>query len=303
MTQCSYIYCDGELKKEDDECPICSDSVRQDPHEFHEKLPRQLIDMHQIIPREPHIVQAQMNKMNCLNISTSLLQSVPDKVQSLSNNRVLREIFMNHSERFIISQFVDPRYFLAKNKIRQYDGLGVKVIKILPVLGYNPNEKRFDSFWKLLESRKMIAMSHTGFITARHKEEEIKHKTFMNSEFGNPLLFDRVARKFPNLQIILCHCGGSIFYEEAAQMIYQHENVWGDLSGSGLFALDRILKNRVKMNWDKVFWGNDSHPEYYEKNIQILLAKLKEHKKLELTEKLLFQNAKNFLNRTNLKCC
>ncbi|CAM4219065.1 amidohydrolase family protein [Zobellia nedashkovskayae] len=297
MILCSYIYCNGELKDEDDECPICSGLKHKN---FIDKLPLKLIDMHQILPNESDILQVQINKMNLLNIKIALIQSVPNKVQSILNNKDLIGINKISNNRFIISQFIDPRYILAKKRIQKYTESGIRVIKVLPVLGYEPNNKRFDRFWKQLESNKMIVMVHTGFITARHKEEEIKHKTFMNSELGNPLLFDVIARKFPNLQIILCHIGGSIFYEEAAQMIYQHDNVWGDLSGSGMFALDRILAKKVKLNWNKVFWGNDSHPKFYEKNIKIMLSILKKHKRTELTEKLFFENANKFFKKSNL---
>ncbi len=253
--------------------------------------------MHQVLPKEPDILRLQLSFMQELNIRETLLQSVPTPMRSICNNADLRDIAKKYEDKFMISQFMDPRHPFAGRKIRNYAKNGARVIKLLPCLGYYADDKRFDPFWRQMEKNGQVAMVHTGFITARHKEEEKKHKTFLSSKYCNPYYFDKVCRKFPRLTIILCHMGGSTWYDEACQMVSQHEHVWGDISGSGSQALRRILRSGVPLSWDKVCWGNDSHPKFYYTNLNILASTLRTEKKQHLEEQLLFDNANTFIRK------
>ena len=143
----------------------------------------------------------------------------------------------------------------------------------------------------------LVAMVHTGFITARHKEEEAAAGAFMASRFANPLFLDRPARQFPDLTFILCHTGGAVFHEEGAQMVTQHDNVWGDLSGFGLFALRRFLRPDVVVDWSKLFWGNDAPPNAYPFNLRLLLGTLADADEHGLVEPLLYGNGRRFVDQ------
>ena len=48
---------------------------------------------------------------------------------------------------------------------------------------------------------------------------------------ANPLLLVDVARKYPDLRIVLCHMGGCIWHKEAAVMVWHQPNIWLELSG------------------------------------------------------------------------
>lgn len=307
MRQCRYIYCQSSYSDDLEECPNCGYPLDEkkitDLDYARSKLPvirGKIIDMHQIIPKKEEMVDAQISIMDKLNIQKALLQSVPTKVSSISSNKDLLEIKNAHTDKFWISHFMDPRHPLALKRLQQYKDRGVNVIKLLPCLGYEPDHPKWDKFWRKMESLDQIAMVHTGFITARHKKEEYKNKQFLSSKYGNPLYFDIIARKFPGLKIMLCHTGGIIWTESAVQMINQHDNVWGDISGFGLLALKKILNNNIAVNWDKLFWGNDSSPYSYAYNLNILLLELKKAKREDLTSKLLFENANNFLQQVEL---
>ena len=300
MKSCSYIYCSEKVDKIETICPSCG--TEQTGQNAANKLCFQmdteyLVDMHQILPKAPGIVELQRSMMNQLSIRKALIQSVPNLVQSIANNEDLRALKADYPGQFYVSHFMDPRHPVARKKIRGYAKNGVKVIKLLPCLGYQPDNSKYDKFWKTMEENHQIAMVHTGFITARHKAEEKRNNTYLNSRYGHPVYFDMIARKFPKLQIILCHMGGAMWYEEAAQMINQHNNVWGDCSGFGNFALDRLLRNEVKVNWSKVFWGNDSHPKQYFTNLNIFLSTLKKHGRNDLQRKLLQANGEEFINQ------
>lgn len=261
------------------------------------KLPvSPIIDMHQIIYNREGILEAQLAMMESLNIELALLQSVPTKVSSICSNRQLLDIKKSYPEQFILSHFMDPRHPVAGKRLRQYRERGVRVIKLLPCFGYQPDAKRWDRFFKTMASQKQVAMIHTGFITARHKKEERRAGVFLNSKFGRPVYFDMPARKYPDIQFILCHMGGSIWTREAVEMVNQHENVWGDVSGSGLLALGRIVKEQIAVDWSKLFWGNDSSPFMYPYNLKLLLHYASESGRKDLARLLLYDNARHFIN-------
>lgn len=303
MRCCQYTYCRHSFEESKSKCPVCgypSDDSSVNNTEFAIKaLPKvpvkSIIDFHQIIPNRDGMLEQQLRIMDALNIEQALLQSVPTKVTSIKSNRDLLQIKKSHSDRFLISHFMDPRHPLAQRRLRQYRTRGVRVIKLLPCLGYQPDAPRWHRFFKTMEELNQIAMIHTGFITARHKAEEQKAGIFLHSKYGQPIFFDILARKYPGIQFILCHMGGSMWVREAVEMINQHENVWGDISGSGAKALRSMIKEELPVQWNKLFWGNDSSPTAYPYNLNLLLHYLELGEKKSMVEDLLYNNAKRFI--------
>lgn len=257
-------------------------------------LPDTLIDMHQILPSHPGMLEAQLLAMQRFSITKALLQSAPEQATSLCGNEKLREVRDHHPERFWPSHYVDPRAPEALASLSKLADARVRVVKLLPPSGFELDDPQFDDFLGAMEDLRLVAMVHTGFITARHKKEEARAGVFLSSTHGNPLTLDRPARKFPRLAIILCHLGGAIWHEEAGQMVTQHENVWGDVSGFGLFALRRLLGHDATVDWSKVFWGNDSVPFAYPLNLRLHLAALRASGAEALAPALLHENARRF---------
>ncbi len=305
MRTCRYIYCRSPFEDSLSVCPVCGYPV--DDSEVNgldfalENAPKlsveSVMDMHQIIPNREGMLETQIQMMRKIGVERALLQSVPTKVTSIWSNRQLLEVQKAHPEKFIISHFMDPRHPLARKRLRQYRERGVRIIKLLPCLGYQPDEKRWDRFFRTMEELGLTAMIHTGFITARHKEEERRAGVYLHSKYGRPVFFDILARKYPDIPFILCHMGGSIWTREAAEMVNQHENVWGDVSGSGLPALRRIVREEIAVDWSKLFWGNDSSPFMYPYNLNLLMHYLAETGNPDLPRLLLHDNAHQFITR------
>jgi len=302
MKFCQYTYCREVYQDDRDSCPVCGypadASLLKDNDFVDHILPdlpvKSIIDMHQIIPAKEGMLQQQLRMMEKLGIKEVLLQSVPSKVTSIWGNRKLLEVKQKHGDKFMISHFMDPRYPLALKRLKQYREKGVRVIKLLPCLGYQPDSPRWRRFWKRMDELNLVAMIHTGFITASHKDEERRSGVYLHSKYGRPIFFDILARKYPNIQFILCHMGGTMWVEEAVQMVNAHENVWGDISGSGIGALKRIIHNHITVDWTKLFWGNDSPPALYPVNLKLLFHYLKTGNLLDMAPMLLHDNAKHF---------
>ncbi|TNE91098.1 MAG: hypothetical protein EP330_06520 [Deltaproteobacteria bacterium] len=303
IAQCAYVYCRHLLADPSAPCPRCGHPP--DPADLRnpafflgamaslQGLPPAMLDMHQILPAYPGIERYQLLAMDQLNIRTALLQSAPDEATSLQGNAALAEVARTHPGRFWASQFVDPRHPEALAQLQAAADRGHRVIKLLPVTGWRADDPSLVPFWAAMSELRLAAMVHTGFFTARHKEEEAAAGAYMSSTHADPLFFDKPCREFPDLRVILCHAGGAIGFEAAAQMISQHEHVWADLSGTGIFALQRLLAG-VAVNWNKLFWGNDSPPYAYPLNLRLLLGALDRAGASTLAPALLHDNGARF---------
>ncbi len=305
MLLCDYIYCRAPYDEGLDACPSCGyprDTSRlRDPAFIAGQevagLPASIIDMHQILPAFDGVLEMQLAVMQRFGVRRALIQSAPPQASSLWGNGQLLQVVAEHAERFWVSHFIDPRHPEAEAALQAFADSGVKVVKLLPPAGWRGDDPAFDGFWGTMQDLGQVAMIHTGFITARHKKEEAKAGAFMSSRYANPLFFDRPARQFPDLQMILCHTGGALWFEEGAQMVTQHDNVWGDLSGFGHFALRRLLQLQVTVDWSKLFWGNDAPPFAYPFNLRLTLQSLRRHGAEHLTQGLLHDHAQRFGER------
>lgn len=306
MRQCAYVYCRGILA-EAGGCTVCGHpalaSQLRDPGFFLsalaglQGLPGRIIDMHQILPAYPNIERYQLLAMDQLGVCRALLQSAPDEATSLQGNAALAGVALAHPDRFWVSQFVDPRRDGALDDLQAVASAGVRVVKLLPVSGWRADDPLLLPFWGAMQALDLTAMVHSGFFTARHKAEEATAGQFMSSRFADPLFFDRPCRQFPKLRVILCHSGGALWFEAAAEMVSQHEHVWGDISGSGLFALQRMLRGGVAVDWSKLFWGNDGPPYAYPLNLRLLLHALAQGDASALGQALLYDNARRFADQ------
>jgi predicted TIM-barrel fold metal-dependent hydrolase len=190
---------------------------------------------------------------------------------------------------------MDPRHPRARRRLKQYRERGVRVIKLLPCLGYQPDAPKWRRFFRTMEDEGHVVMVHTGFITARHKREERRAGVYLNSRYGRPVYFDELARRHPGIQFILCHMGGALWMREAVEMVNQHENVWGDVSGSGIAALRQVGREKLTVKWEKLFWGNDSAASAYPYNLHLLMHTLRETGLTGMAPGLLRQNGKKFI--------
>ena len=304
-TNCDYIYCRVPMAADAEHCQVCG--TPRDPRQLKdprflasqkiEGLPEALIDMHQILPAFEGVQAMQEMAMDHFGIARALIQSAPPQATSLLGNEALRELAKTRGERFWVSQFADPRMPNGVEALEAIAAAGLKVIKLLPPAGFQPDDPAYEPFFAAMERLGLVVMAHTGFITARHKAEEKKAGAFMSSKYANPIYWDRPARQFPDLTIILCHTGGALWFEEGAQMVTQHDNVWGDVSGFGLFALQRLLHLGVTLDWSKLFWGNDSPPFAYPVNLRLVMETLRRNDAEALAPQLLHDNAVVFAER------
>jgi len=302
MMQCSYFYCRAFLPLGTQACPHCGypidETMLRDPsylNALRRRVPvESLVDMHQILRNEPGEVERQLAAMKLLGIKRVLLQSAPAEFTGLLGNGRLEAVAAGHPGLFWVSRYIDPHEPGALAALDQIAAEGIRVVKLVPAAGFAANDPALAPFWSAMESHRLVAMVHTGFVTARHKSVERKLGRYMDSQLSHPFLFDLVARRHPALQIILCHLGGVSWYKEAAQMVSEHDNVWGDTSAFGAFALRRCLVESVPLAMDKVFWGNDASAKAYLFNLHLLVDVLERAGMSQSADDLLCRNGERF---------
>ena len=157
-----------------------------------------------------------------------------------------------HPDKIIGFMSVDPNDPAALDEMdRCADDLGLKGIKMSPVYQhYDPNGDKARRVHRRAEALGLPILTHAAY--------HVISNTPM--EWANPLLYDPVAREFPELKIILAHIGLP-WYTDAMVMIRKHPNVFADVSGGvtlrpwwGRQALGACYENRVL---HKLLFGSD----------------------------------------------
>ena len=97
----------------------------------------------------------------------------------------------------------------------------VKAFKIR--LGYvkaSAEDPVFNRLYEYAESKNIPVLFHTGDTAFSTGDLVLSH----------PLTLDRLANKREQLTVVLCHFG-SPWFEDVAELIYKHPNVYADISG------------------------------------------------------------------------
>ncbi len=128
--------------------------------------------------------------------------------------------------------------------VKDFDFRGIKVYP--PYQHHYPNDARMYPLYAKAQELGLPMLVHTG--SSVFKGARIK--------YADPLLLDDVAIDFPNLTILMAHCGRPFWYEQAFWMARRHPNVYMEVSGlPGRKLMDYFP--RLEELADKVVYGSD----------------------------------------------
>jgi predicted TIM-barrel fold metal-dependent hydrolase len=146
----------------------------------------------------------------------------------------------------------------ASVKLAEENRREVKAFKVR--LGYvkaSAESPVFDKLYDYAESEQLPVLFHTG------------DTAFSNGDLArsHPLTLDGLANKREDLMIVLCHFGNP-WFEDVAELIYKHQNVYTDISGlttGGAYAekyaewLARKISEAVYFaaSAEKILFGTD----------------------------------------------
>lgn len=136
-------------------------------------------------------------------------------------NESIAEYSNAHSDKIIGFMSIDPN---SRNALEELDycvkTLGLQGIKMSPVYqDYHPSDERARRVHRRAEQLGLPILTHAAFHSISSTRMEL----------ANPLLYDPVAREFPNLKIVLAHIGLP-WFQDAMVMVRKHENVYADVS-------------------------------------------------------------------------
>jgi uncharacterized protein len=115
----------------------------------------------------------------------------------------------------------NPKEVKAAIELAEKNKKEVKAFKIR--LGYvkaPAEDPVFNKVYDYAESEKIPVLFHTGDTAFSTGDLVLSH----------PLTLDRLANKREELTIVLCHFGNP-WFEDVAELIYKHPNVYADISG------------------------------------------------------------------------
>lgn len=152
---------------------------------------------------------------------------------------------------------VDPRLGAAAvdQARRLVEDNGVRGFKFHPtVQGFDPSDNSYYPLYSTIQELGAIALFHTG---------QTGIGAGMPGGFGfqlalsNPMLLDRVAADFPELQIIMAH--PSVPWQDEALSVATHKhNTWIDLSGwSPKYFPAELVRYANSILKDRVLFGSD----------------------------------------------
>lgn len=135
-------------------------------------------------------------------------------------NRLIAEAVQRFPGRLTGFCAVDPRRPEAPDLLRQaVEEWGLRGLKLHPTPGFYPYDPAAYSLYEMCAEYKIPVLIHTG-----------SQPGPMKSRFARPVYVDDVAADFPELPIIMAHCGHH-WWEEALLVCSVKPNCYVDISG------------------------------------------------------------------------
>lgn len=148
----------------------------------------------------------------------------------------------------VCGEFIIPVFRIDCDKthvceIQTYFRQGCKGIKFIgPQHPYS--EPRYFPLYECVASQGGVAVFHTGYLT----HDGYQSYTDINILDMRPAHLDAIARRFPELKILMSHYGNP-WWDEAWKVSYSHPNIYADLSGGTAYLRSRFL-------WKELFAPN-----------------------------------------------
>jgi len=157
------------------------------------------------------------------------------KISVEEYNKSVADAADQNPERLIAFVGVDPR---RKNAVEILEkGIqewGMKGLKLYPPCGFYPNEPLVTPLWKKANQLEIPVMVHSG-------------PTFpqLKMKYSQPIYLEDVLVRYPDLNIIIAHCGGVTWAEEVVGLRQLRDNVYADISGwQGMIYADKEYATR-----------------------------------------------------------
>lgn len=207
-------------------------------------------------------------------------------------NEFVADAAKRHPDIFVPFGSVDP----WKGKMAIYEAqrvieeLGMKGFKFHPITqSFDPSDSQFFSLWAAIEKYEVPCLFHSGTTGIGGG---LPGGGGYRLRYGQPILVDDIAARFPGIPFILAHPAWP-WADESLAMAVHKANVYVDLSGwSPKYFSETVVRYTNTLLKDKVMFGSDYPfitPERWLSEFDKLPIKP------EVRPKILFENAKKVL--------
>lgn len=156
--------------------------------------------------------------MDSQGIDRSLLIPFPVVADYRAEHDTIARAVREHPDRFTGALCINP--FLPEEEVaeeirRGVEELGLRALKLQPQFcGLNPLSAKATWFFGVANEHRLPVVVHTG----------------AGAPFALPSLLISPARQYPDLPIVVAHCGSSVYYLEAIVAAQVCPNLYLDLS-------------------------------------------------------------------------
>ena len=205
-----------------------------------------IIDCHVHLITEKGYITRLIEEMNRLEIDKVCLLAGQNNIKiwgsRMASNEQLVEAYKMYPERIIPFGFVelgiDPPTLVDTLYAQGCRGLKVTRPR------YNYNDDQLLDYYRRACAYNMPILFHTGTVLRTDADQYYD----VDSSRMKPIFLDRIARKFPALNMIGAHLGNP-WYEEAAMTLFWNPNLFFDLSGT-------LLKRKNTDWFNEILWWN-----------------------------------------------
>lgn len=209
--------------------------------------PINIIDAHQHMGRSMYSHSETHKKqliagLDYYGISQAMVMPQPNQEHPAAVHDAIAELAAENPGRIVGMVNISPRFssseFFAELK-RCVVGYGFKAIKLHP-LGHNVSiaSKDAECIFQAAADYDLPVLIHTG----------------TGNPQALPALALRPARAFPEVKIILCHAGWSVYTEEAIVAAEMAENIYLEPSWCGPYQIRQMIDS---IGAERVLFGSD----------------------------------------------
>jgi predicted TIM-barrel fold metal-dependent hydrolase len=227
-----------------------------------------IIDFHYHYADYPNYIVDLLKSMDSAGVEkTVLLAGSHDHYWdyldcNFKDNLETLEALKKYPDHLLGGMYIDPRKSDAVGEFERFANEGFKLVKLLPICGYYPDEERFFPLYEKIQEYGFPILFHVGLTQTGYKG--IKGKV-TSSKYSHPLYLDLLLRLFPDITYVFAHMGYPYFQDTWA-MAQVNPNVILDISGSGCAWMRAApyVYNALQMSkycpidFKRVVWGSDN---------------------------------------------
>ena len=192
------------------------------------------------------------------------VQAGSNEYSGFLGNEEVSAAVKEHPDKFIGCVYIDPREKGFLDTFEKYYYKGFKCAKIWPPIGFYPDEEKLFPLYEKLEKYDIPLLAHAGLTNNKMFDPEGKRRVATDSRCAHPLVFDYIARLFPEMKIIIAHMAHP-YNVEAWCIQWANPNVYLDISGGDLWTNGAPLiysslgrEKYVPIDFSRVIWGSDN---------------------------------------------